>query len=70
MKYNLHIDTATISEFTSPTHEKAIAKAEKILKQETLAKYGHKAKLMWVYRCGRSLVKEWGENKLKELCGN
>ena len=31
MKYNFRIDTAIVSEFTSPTHEKAIAKAEKLL---------------------------------------
>ena len=64
MKYNFRIDTAIISEFTAPTHEKAIAKAEKLLTENALATYGYKAKLVWVYRHGRATVKEWGKTTI------
>ena len=64
MKYHFRIDTAIISEFTAPTHEKAIAKAEKELAKQVLATYGYKAKLVWVYRCGQSTIKEWGKTTM------
>lgn len=61
MKYYFRIDTAIVSEFTSPTHEKAIVKAEKLL---TTTTYGHKAKLIWVYRHGKDTIKEWGKTTM------
>lgn len=64
MKYYFKIDTAIVSEFTAPTHEKAIAKAEKELATKESATYGYRAKLIWVYRHGRSPIKEWGKTTM------
>ena len=69
MKYYFRIDTAIVSEFTSPTHEKAITKAEKLLTEHTLATCGYRAKLLWVYRHGQSTIKEWGKTTMGKWVG-
>ena len=64
MKYYFRIDTAIVSEFTSPTHEKAITKAEKLLTENALATCGYRAKLVWVYRRGQATIKGWGKTAM------